>query len=191
MEVPIPCAFGEDADCEGRTLPFTGVSWFKWSSGMDYTYYFLTNNKWREYAMFSNKGTEYTKKLTIPDALLACGPMKDKGIPLKGRGRAWGVALKKERRYIDFIFPDDLYAHILVECNDRCEPIPGGDMIFPITWEEDRINRVLLKSMLKSIQKTVQKPTPGQTPIKEVSMLREPRQLSFADYISEAEMRRR
>ena len=190
MEVPIPCAFGEDADCEGRTLPFTGVNWFRWSSGIEYTYIFLINKKWGEYDLCGMDGTECQKTFTISDELLSDGPIRDKKIPLRGRGHISGVKYRNGRTYLDVVITDSYHEHILVECNDHYAPICGGDMIFPPTWDEERANRVLLRSMLKSVQKTVQKPTSEPAQIKEVSKPQEPRQLSFADYMSEAEIRR-
>lgn len=40
MIIPIPCKFGEKALCNGKRLVFKAVSWYKWFSGMEYTYYF-------------------------------------------------------------------------------------------------------------------------------------------------------
>ena len=190
MEVPIPCAFGEDANCEGRTLPFAGVNWFRWSSGMDYTYVFLINKKWGEYDLCGMDGTECQKTFTISDELLSDGPIRDKKIPLRGRGRIMGVDYRNGRTYLDVVITDSYHEHIRVECDDHFAPVCGGDMIFPPTWDEEKINRVVLRSMLKSVQKTAQKPMSEPAQITEVSKPQEPRQLSFADYMSEAEIRR-
>lgn len=48
MIIPIPCKLGEKALCNGRMLVFCGVDWFRWSSGMQYTYFFETGDSWHE-----------------------------------------------------------------------------------------------------------------------------------------------
>ena len=46
MKVPLPCKLGDISECNGRKLQLKGVSWFKWTKGMEYTYFFHKNDKW-------------------------------------------------------------------------------------------------------------------------------------------------
>lgn len=46
MQIPIPCKFGDNAKCQNRILPLEGVSWFQWTCGIEYTYFFTVNNTW-------------------------------------------------------------------------------------------------------------------------------------------------
>ena len=68
MKIPIPCEFGNYAECNNRQLPFSGVSWFKWTEGMEYTYFFDTNDKWDPvdfYTTFDNVQPLYLIKSSI------------------------------------------------------------------------------------------------------------------------------
>lgn len=49
MNIPIPCEFGNYEKCYNKQLLLVGASWFKWSRGMEYTYFFSTSDKWRPF----------------------------------------------------------------------------------------------------------------------------------------------
>ena len=62
MRIPLPCRFGESALCNGRFLPLVGATWFRWTKGMEYTYFFKLNDKWHDtdfYSSFQNKQYNY------------------------------------------------------------------------------------------------------------------------------------
>ncbi len=40
MRVPLPCRFGDLAECKGKLLPLCGVSRFQCMKGMEFTYFF-------------------------------------------------------------------------------------------------------------------------------------------------------
>ena len=48
MNIPIPCEFGNYEKCYNKQLLLVGASWFKWSRGMEYTYFFSTSDKWHQ-----------------------------------------------------------------------------------------------------------------------------------------------
>lgn len=148
MKVPIPCKFGEKAICKNRMLPFAGVSWFRWTDGMEYTYFFSTSNFWCEYSFYTTFQNEHKQYFEVPDSFLSDGFIKEKGFPLKGRGYANGVSYKDKKFYIDFIMTSNYMSHIKIQCDEHCVYVDGGDIIFPPSWDtEEKRNRVMLKSI--------------------------------------------
>ena len=155
MKIPMPCKFGEMADCRGETLPLSGVSWFKWSWGMEYTYYFSLINKWgRKTKMYTSLETEQPFEVIIPDFLLADGPIKELGYPLKGRGYAFGLDYLDGNTYIDFLMTSDYWAHIRVQCDENMKFVPDGRIIFPPSWDtEEKQEGAVLKSYRSCLNK--------------------------------------
>ena len=149
MKIPIPCNFGEKAYCNGRKLPFEGVSWFKWSRGVEYTYFFATNDYWNSTDFYTTFKCESKNQIEIPDFLLKDGFVKDKGFPLKGRGYAYGVCYVDGKTYIDFIMTSNYLAHIKAQCDTTGAYIPNGDIIFPASWDTDEKRE---NAMLKSFK---------------------------------------
>lgn len=174
MIIPLPCKFGEVADCNGRQLPLKGVSWFKWSSGMEYTYFFTKNDKWNESDFYTTFQSEQPEHMEISDNLLKDTFIKDRGYPLKGRGYAAGVCYKDGNTYLEFIITSNYYEHIKVKCDSSGAYVPGGDIIFPTGWDiEEKKERAILKSykFIKGEPLVVKNPKP------------EPKQLSLFDFI--------
>lgn len=135
--------------CNGKMQPLKGVSWFKWSRGMEYTYFFSVNSKWNTSDFYTTFESIQPFEFTIPDKLLIDDFIKYKGYPLKGRGFANGIHYKNGKTYIDFIMTDRYFAHIKVQCDDEGKYIPNGDIIFPTAWDtEEKQERVLLKSII-------------------------------------------
>lgn len=151
MDILIPCRFGEKAFCNGKEYFLSGVSWYKWSRGTEYTYFFSVNDKWHStdfYTTFESDAENYIK---IPDSLLEDGFIKEKGFPLKGKGYATGISFKDEKLYIDFIMTSNYLAHIKVQCDSLCRYIPNGDIIFPPSWDTDeKRDKAILKSAKES-----------------------------------------
>lgn len=173
MKVPIPCTFGNYAECNNRQLPFSGVSWFRWSRGMEYTYFFLTSDKWHPIDFYTTFENVQSFEFVVPDELLTDDFIKHKGYPLKGRGYATGVCYQNEKTYIDFIMTDMYLSHIKVQCDGEGKYIPNGDVIFPTSWDsEEKQERAILKSM-KFIQG---KPLVIKEP--------QPKQLTIFDFMS-------
>ena len=149
MKIPIPCEFGNMAECNRRILPFYGVEWFKWTRGMEYTYFFMTNCKWNSNDFYTSSEETQPYEFTIPDILLVDDFIKDKGYPLKGRGYASGVFFLNEKTYVNFILTDQYLSHIRVQCDGKGEYVPNGDIIFPTGWDKEKQTRMCLKSYLQ------------------------------------------
>lgn len=173
MKVPIPCEFGEKALCKNRMLPFAGVSWFKWTEGIEYTYFFTTSDSWHMFDFYSTFQNEQKQYIEVPDSLLLDGFIKEKGFPLKGRGYATGISYKDEKFYIDFIITSNYLSHIKIQCNEHCAYVHGGDIIFPPSWDTEEKKE---RAILKSIKIIKGQPLEIKPP--------EPIQLSLFDFIS-------
>ena len=147
MKIPLPCNFGEVANCNGLKLPLCGVSWFKWSAGMEYTYYFSFPDYWHDTRFYTTFETKQPCKFIISDELLFDKRIKEHGYPLKGRGHAFGVKYIERKTYIEFIMTSNYMTHIKVQCNDKGQYVPNGDIIFPPSWDtEEKQEKVILKS---------------------------------------------
>ncbi len=154
MRIPLPCRFGGSADCEGMTLPLSGVSWFKWSWGMEYTYFFSIGDKWHGTRFYSTLDTAQPFGIDIPDPLLIDKPIKEHGFPLKGTGYAWGVNYLDGKTYIDFVMTSSYQAHIRVQCDEKWEYVPNGDIIFPPSWDtEEKRGGAVLKGYRTGLNK--------------------------------------
>lgn len=148
MQVPLPTNFGEKAICNNRVLPFKGVSWFKWSSGMEYTYFFTVNDSWHSVDFYTTFDRAQKHNIEIPNKLLEDGSVKDKGFPLRGKGFVNGIYYIDGRLYVDFMITSNYYEHIKVQCDKHCKYVPSGDIIFPTSWDtEDKKQRAILKSI--------------------------------------------
>ena len=153
MRVPIPCKLGDIAECNGRKLKLKGVSWFKWTKGMEYTYFFHVNNKWHDTDFYYTFDDNQPCSFEIPDTLLKDDFIKKHGYPLKGRGYVCGLEYKDGKTYIEFIITSNYLEHIKVQCDENGAFVPGGDIIFPTGWDtEEKKERAVLKSY-KSIKK--------------------------------------
>ena len=86
MIIPIPCKLGEKALCNGRMLVFCGVDWFRWSSGMEYTYFFETGDSWHEADFCTGDGAGMSKYIEVDNTLLSSFVLREKGFPLRGEG---------------------------------------------------------------------------------------------------------
>lgn len=147
MKIPLPCKFGTAAMCNGKRLPFVGVSWFQWSDGMEYTYYFRTNDYWHPSSFYVSKGIEQPESINIPDSLMIDTFIKERGFPLKGKGYVFGVFYENDDLFLDFVLTDNYNAHVKVQCDQEFKYIPNGRIIFPLNWDtEEKQERVLLKS---------------------------------------------
>ena len=77
MIIPIPCKFGEKALCNGKKLVFKAVSWYKWFSGMEYTYYFETGNRWNPTSFYVSKGKDFSEYIEVDDQLTSIFDFKE------------------------------------------------------------------------------------------------------------------
>ena len=78
MIIPIPCKLGEKALCNGRMLVFCGVDWFRWSSGMEYTYFFETGDFWHEADFYTGDGAGMSKYIEMDNVLLSSFVLRGK-----------------------------------------------------------------------------------------------------------------
>lgn len=94
MIIPIPCKLGEKALCNGRMLVFCGVDWFRWSSGMEYTYFFETGDSWHEADFYTGDGAGMSKYIEMDNVLLSSFVLREKGFPFRGEGYVEGFRFK-------------------------------------------------------------------------------------------------
>ena len=98
MIISIPCKFGEKALCR-RMLVFCGVDWFRWSSGMEYTYFFETGDFWHEADFYTGDGAGMSKYIEVDNVLLSSFVLREKGLPLRGEGSVEGFRFKNGKKY--------------------------------------------------------------------------------------------
>lgn len=168
MKIPLPCMFGESAGCNGKNLSFKGVAWFKWTRGMEYTYFFFTGNEWHPTDFYTTFSNDQPCFFEVPDSLLVDTFFKDRGYPLKGRGYADGISFLNGKTYVDFIITSNYFAHIKVQCDETGAYVPHGDIIFPPRWDtEEKTERAILKSynFIKGDPLVVKAPEPRQITI--------------------------
>lgn len=146
MKIPLPCKFGEISDCNGKSLPLKGVSWFQWQDGMEYTYFFDRDNFWNPTDFYTTFEKNQPCKIEIIDSLLIEMPIREHGYPLRGSGRATGIDYINSKLYMNFIITSNYFEHIRVQCDTNGEYIPKSDIIFPTGWDEKKKERALLKS---------------------------------------------
>lgn len=133
MKIPIPCNFGNKGVCNNKYLIFSGVTWFKWSTGYDYTYFFHTENKWSQYDFYTSKGEENKNYIDIKETLLEDKSLVEHGYPLTGTGYLSGISYKDGKYYADLIITSHYLSHIKVECDTQGIYQEGGVIIFPPT----------------------------------------------------------
>ena len=81
-------------------------------------------------------------------------PIKEHGFPLKGTGYAWGVNYLDGKTYIDFVMTSSYQAHIRVQCDEKWEYVPNGDIIFPPSWDtEEKRGGAVLKGYRTGLNK--------------------------------------
>lgn len=147
MKIPLPCKFGDIADCNGVKLPLKAVSWFRWSRGMEYTYFFSKNNKFHNTDFYTTFQSNQQYYMEIPDTLLNDIAIKEHGYPLRGKGHAVGIHYQDSKTYMEFLITSNYYEHIKVQCNINGMYVPGGDIIFPTSWDtEEKKEKAILKS---------------------------------------------
>lgn len=146
MRIPLPCKMGNFAECNGKLLPLCKVSWFHWTWGMEYTYFFARNDFWHGIDFYTTFDLQQPYEFIIPDSLLVDKLIKEHGYPLKGRGYAVGIKCRNEKIYMDFLMTSMYFAHIAVQCDDSGKYVSGGDIIFPLSWDtEEKRNSAVLK----------------------------------------------
>lgn len=145
MQIPTPCKFGEKAECNGKQRIFSGVTWFLWSSGWEWTYFFNTDDFWHSVDILSSRALEQPHYYTIDGSYLEDKTIKEHGYPLRGTGKMSGITLRNGLLYADFIMTSNYMTHIKIQCNEKGEYIENGDIIFPPSWdtEEKRENAKL------------------------------------------------
>lgn len=135
MRVPIPYDFGEygEIPTSKKTLRFCGVSWFKWSTGWEYTYFFKTEDIWNEYTFYVDSGNGYSNFIKIDDQFLLEKSFREHGYPFVGTGYLTGVMWIDGIMYADVIITSAYNAHIKVECLEDGQYKRGGRILFPPT----------------------------------------------------------
>ena len=145
MKIPIPCKFGEKALCNGKRLVFKGVSWYKWSSGMEYTYYFETGNRWNPTSFYVSKGENFSEYNEVDDQLTSVFDFKEKNFPFRGKGYVDGICLINGQRYDCVVSETFYWSHHKVQCDERGFYIQDGNILFQRNWNENQKDGILLK----------------------------------------------
>ena len=109
-----------------------GVSWFKWSDGLEYTY-----NTPKGLVCVKNAPLDGADNvLEVKDEYLADGPFKDKGYPLRGTGYLFGLDFRNGKTYADLIMSSRYMTHVKVEVKPNGD-YDGGEIIFPPSVDTD------------------------------------------------------
>lgn len=149
MIVPIPCKFGETALCKVRELPFYGVDWYKWSSGMEYTYFFETGDPWAGAVFYVSDGFGLSEHVEVDDILTTSFELKEKGFPFRGKGYVCGISFENGKRYAHILSETFYQSHHYVECDEKGYYIPGGDIILQCNFGENQMDKILSKKVLQ------------------------------------------
>jgi hypothetical protein len=144
MIIPIPCKLGDNFITKEGLKILKHVTWFKWSHGMEYTYFYENTGKW-ETSYFENYvNPEYDCACEIKDILLEDRFLKDRGYPLKGRGYAAGYEIIDGELYVELILTDKYFAHIYVQCNKNGEYVENGKIYVPPSWDTEEKQKSIL-----------------------------------------------
>ena len=144
MIISIPCKFGEKALCR-RMLVFCGVDWFRWSSGMEYTYFFETGDSWHETDFCTGDGAGMSKYIEVDNVLLSSFVLREKGFPFRGEGYVEGFRFKNGKTYAHILCETFYFSHHCVESDEKGYCVPGGNIIFQANWSEKQIDAILSK----------------------------------------------
>lgn len=151
--IPVPCRFGEPANIKDKMLPLKGVTWFKWTDGMEFTYYFDNDDKWHNTHFKCIMMPDFKEHYNIRDNLLINDFLKNKGYPVRGRGYAFGIALIEQHFCIEIILTDLYMAHIYLQCNEQGEYIENGNIYVPASWDtSDKKESILLSPYIGKVQ---------------------------------------
>ena len=145
MIIQIPCKFVEKALCNGKRLVFKGVSWYKWSSGMEYTYYFETGSRWNPTSFYVSKGENFSEYIEVDDQLTSVFDFKEKNFPFRGKGYVDGICLINGQRYACVVSETFYWSHHKVQCDERGFYIQDGNILFQRNWNENQKDGILLK----------------------------------------------
>lgn len=148
MKIPIPYQFGEYGQCDNKLLKFTGVSWFHWSTGYEYTYFFATGNRWTGSTFYTSDGKECTEFLDVDEGLLEDKSFAEHGFPLRGTGYVSGIRETDGKLYTNVILTSHYLTHLDVQCDEHGRYPKNGEIIFPPTPSfetTEKRQKVLLK----------------------------------------------
>ena len=153
MLIPIPCRLGDSYITEEGVKLLKHISWFKWSYGMEYTYFYKDENcgKWETSYFESFINPTYELFCEIKDVLLQDDFLKNRGYPLKGRGYAVGYEIIGGELYVELILSDKYLAHIYVQCNDTGEYMENGKIYVPPSWDTEEKQKSILPAQYKDL----------------------------------------
>lgn len=144
MIIPIPCKLGDNFITKEGLKTLKHVTWFKWSYGTEYTYFYENYRKW-ETSYFENlMNPTYDYSCEIKDILLKDDFLKDRGYPLKGKGYAVGYNMIDDELYVELILTDKYLAHIYVQCNEIGEYVENGKIYLPPSWDTEEKQKSIL-----------------------------------------------
>lgn len=146
MKLIVPCKLGDERKTLEGIKQFIGVTWFKWSDGMEFTYFYRNSEKWGTAYFETEKSPEYDMSYDICDNLLQDDFLKDKGYPVKGRGYIYGLKMINNELYAELLLTDKYFAHIYVQCDEQGIFREQGKIYVPPSWDTEEKKRSILLS---------------------------------------------
>lgn len=141
---------GEKFITEKGEKVLKGVSWFEWSTGIEFTYYFEREEKWAAVYFFTVKEPDYKLSYDVYDNLLINDSLKNNGFPIKGRGYLSGLRTIHGCLFADIILTDCYLAHVYARCDKNGNYIENGDIYVPPSWDTvERQYSIILKQYSK------------------------------------------
>lgn len=146
MRIPIPCKLGDSIMTKKGLKILCGVSWFQWTDGIEFTYFYENSekrgNKYFEY----QKNPEYETSILINDSLLQNELLIKKSYPIKGRGYLYGLQKINGNLFAEIILTNVYFSHIYVQCNEDCAYVDGGEVLVPPSWDtKEKQYSIILK----------------------------------------------
>lgn len=135
MNVKVPCKLGSNIVTEKGFKKLTSIFWYRWSDGIEVTYFFANDKKWESSDFICEKEPTYKLGYEIDDDLLVDDFLSDKGYPLKGRGYICGLRMVDKKLFAELILTDKYLAHIYVECDEHGRYVKNGSVYVPPSWD--------------------------------------------------------
>mgnify|MGYP000084375009 CR=1 FL=1 len=80
-------------------LVFCGVDWFRWSSGMEYTYFFETGDFWHEADFYTGDGAGMSKYIEVDNVLLSSFVLREKRLTSPRRRIRRRIPVQNGKKY--------------------------------------------------------------------------------------------
>ena len=152
MNVKTPCSLGETFITPKGIQTLSAVTWFSWTNGVEFTYFYKIKDKWHSNYFVTERNPTYDTRYMISDKLIRDGFLKEKGYPIKGRGYVYGLKTIEDKLYVNLILTDMYYAHIYVPCNIEGKFHSHGPIIVPPSWDTEEKRKSILLSKYNHLE---------------------------------------